>query len=94
MKTGDLVLYYHSVSEKQIVGIAKVVRPAYADPTAKEGDWSAVDIAAAKGLKQPVTLEQIKAVKRLAEMQFVKQSRLSVSPVTKEQFDQVLKLAS
>jgi predicted RNA-binding protein with PUA-like domain len=94
MKTADRVLYYHSVSEKQIVGIAKVIRTAYADPTAQEGDWVSVDIAPMKALKKPVTLEQIKSDSRLAEMQFVKQSRLSVSPVTKEQFEHILKLAS
>jgi predicted RNA-binding protein with PUA-like domain len=94
MTMGDLVLYYHSVSEKRIVGIAKVVRAAYADPTAKEGDWASVDIAPVKALKRPLTLEQIKAEPRLADMQFIRQSRLSVSPVTKEQFEHILKLAS
>src|SRR5205085_5846747 len=61
MKKHDLVLFYHSVSEKQVVGLAEVVKEAYADPTATEGDWSAVDIAPLKALKRPVPLEQIKA---------------------------------
>ena len=94
MKKDDLVLYYHSVSEKQIVGIAKVAREAYADPTADEGDWSCVDLAPFKALENPVKLEQIKADKSLQDMLLVRHSRLSVMPVTKEQFNRVLKFAS
>ncbi|MBA4149003.1 MAG: EVE domain-containing protein [Verrucomicrobia bacterium] len=93
MKRGDLVLFYHSVSEKAVVGIAKVQKEAYADPTAEEGDWSCVDIVPVKSLSQPVTLEQIKANKVLKEMPIVKQSRLSVTPLTEEQYRQLLKLA-
>lgn len=92
MKRGDTVLFYHSVSDKQIVGIAKVSTEAYADPTAKEGDWSCVDLVPHKALKTPVTLEQLKADATLKEMALIKQSRLSVTPVTKAQFDRVLKL--
>ena len=92
MKTGDLVLYYHSVSGKQVVGIARVEREAYADPTAKEGDWSCVDLAPARPLAAPVTLETIKADRILKEMALVRNSRLSVTPVTKEQFERVLEL--
>src|SRR5438105_14307813 len=91
MKKGDLVFFYHSVSEKQIVGIARVAKEAYPDPTATEGDWSCVDIAPVKPLERPVTLEQIKADKQLQEMKLVRQSRLSVTPVTKAQFDRILK---
>src|SRR6185437_12304608 len=80
MKKGDRVFYYHSVSEKQIVGIAKVVRTAYADPTAAAGDWTAVDIAPVKPLKKPVTLGQIKADQVLSKMELVRQSRFSVTP--------------
>ena len=87
MKKGDLVFFYHSVSEKQIVGIAKVVREAYPDPTAQEGDWSAVDIAPKQALKKPITLDEIKRDKLLREMKLVKQSRLSVLPVTEAQFE-------
>jgi predicted RNA-binding protein with PUA-like domain len=93
MKRGDLVLFYHSVSEKQVVGIAKVVKEAYADPTAQEGDWSCVDIAPLKTLARPVSLEEIKADKLLKEMPLVKQSRLSVTPLTASQFEKLLKLA-
>ena len=93
MKKGDPVLYYHSVSEKQVVGLARVEKEAYADPTATEGDWSAVDLAPVKALAKPVTLAVIKADKRLQEMKLVKQSRLSVMPVTGEQFTRLLVLA-
>src|SRR6267154_2321341 len=92
MKKGDLVLFYHSVSEKQIVGVAKVEKEAYPDPTAKEGDWSAVDLVPHKKLRQPITLEAIKADKLLKEMPLVRQSRLSVMSITKQQFERVLKL--
>jgi len=93
MKKGDVVAFYHSVSEKQIVGLAKVAVEAYADPTADEGDWSAVDLAPWKALKNPVTLEQIKADAILKEMALVRNSRLSVTPVTEPQFQRVLELA-
>ena len=94
MKQGDLVLFYHSVSEKQVVGIARVQHEAYADPTAKEGDWSCVDLVPVKALKAPVTLEVIKADKLLKGMPLVKQTRLSVTPLTREQFERVVKLGS
>ena len=94
MKKGDLALFYHSVSEKQIVGVAQISREAYPDPTAKEGDWSVVDLIPKKSLKTPVTLEQIKVDPLLREMALVKQTRLSVVPVSPEQFEKVLKLAS
>ena len=93
MKRGDSVFFYHSVSEKQIVGLARVEREAYADPTATEGDWSCVDLAPVKPLKQPVSLEVIKSDKILKNLPLVKQSRLSVTPLTKEQFERVLKLS-
>jgi predicted RNA-binding protein with PUA-like domain len=93
MEKGDLVFFYHSVTDKQAVGLARVEREAYADPTAEEGDWSCVDIVPVKPLKEPVTLEQIRADPILSQMPFVKQSRLSVSPVTAQQFKQLLKLA-
>ena len=92
MKRSDLVLFYHSVSEKQIVGVSRVEKEAYADKTAEEGDWSCVDLAPVKPLAQPVTLEQIKADKTLAEMPLLKQSRLSVTPLTAAQFNRVLTL--
>ena len=93
MKKGDLVLFYHSVSDKQAVGLARVDKEAYADPTAKGGDWSCVDLAPGKPLAKPVTLDQIKADKTLADMPLLKNSRLSVQPVSQAQFDRVLSLA-
>ncbi len=93
MKKGDAVLYYHSVSEKQVVGLAQVVREFYSDPTATEGDWSAVDLSPVKPLKKPVPLETIKNDKLLKEMALVRQSRLSVTPLTKVQFQHLLKWA-
>lgn len=92
MKKGDAVFFYHSVTDKQVVGLAKVVKEAYPDATAEEGDWSCVDLAPEKALATPVTLETIKADKVLSNMQLVRQSRLSVSPLTKEQADRLLKL--
>jgi predicted RNA-binding protein with PUA-like domain len=94
MKKGDVVLYYHSVSEKQVMGIAKVQTEAFADPTAKEGDWVAVDIAPVKPLVKPITLDAIKADKQLKDMVLVKNSRLSVQPVTEGQFERIVELAS
>ena len=93
MKKGDRVLFYHSVSEKQIVGVAQVARESYADPTAKEGEWSVVDLTPVKTLTKPVSLETIKSDRVLKEMPLVRQSRLSVVPLTKEQFERVLALA-
>jgi predicted RNA-binding protein with PUA-like domain len=93
MKKGDLVLYYHSVSEKQAVGLARVEREAYADPTATEGEWVAVDLAPVKALVKPVSLETIKADKAFKDMLLVRNSRLSVSPVTEAQFKRLMVLA-
>ena len=93
MKRGDPVFFYHSVEEKSVVGLARVGKEYYADPTAKEGDWSSVDLVPAKALTRPVTLAQIKADKILREMPLVNQSRLSVSPLTKAQFERLLVLA-
>jgi predicted RNA-binding protein with PUA-like domain len=93
MRKGDLVLYYHSVSQKQIVGVARVDHEQYPDSTAEAGDWSAVDLVPVKPLKKPVPLETIKADPVLKQMALVRQTRLSVTPVTEEQFQQVLRLA-
>jgi predicted RNA-binding protein with PUA-like domain len=92
MKRGDRVLFYHSVSDKRIVGLARVDKEAYPDTTAEEGDWSCVDLVPMKPLPSPVTLEQIKSDKALGEMPLVKQSRLSVTPLSAEQFHRVLLL--
>lgn len=86
MKKGDLCVFYHSGDVSACVGLAKVTKTAYPDPTATEGDWSAVDITVVKKLKQEVSLKEIKKTPVLADMQLVKISRLSVSPVTEFQF--------
>ena len=93
MKVGDRVLFYHSGEAKSVVGLARVTKEFYPDATADEGDWSCVDLAVEKPFAKPVTLAQIKADKLLKEMVMAKQSRLSVSPVTKTQFERMLKLA-
>lgn len=93
MKKGDLVLFYHSGEEKSVVGLARVEKEFYPDPTADEGDWSCVDLVPVKGVKTPVTLAQIKGDKILKEMVLVRQSRLSVSPANKAQFDRLMELA-
>jgi predicted RNA-binding protein with PUA-like domain len=92
MQRGDLVLFYHSVSEKQVVGIAKVTREAFPDPTATEGAWSCVTVAPVKPLAKPVTLDQIKSDKLLKNLPLVKQGRLSVTPVGESEFRRLLEL--
>jgi predicted RNA-binding protein with PUA-like domain len=92
MKKGDLAFFYHSGEEKQVVGVAKILKKAYPDATATEGDWVAVDVGPVKALKRAVTLADIKARKQLQEMKLVRQSRLSVSPVTSSQFEQILRM--
>jgi len=94
MKRGDLVFYYHSGKEKQVVGLARVTKQAYPDPTAKAGDWFCADLAPVKPLAKAVSVGDIKADKVLREMPLVKQSRLSVAPMTKVQFERVLELAT
>lgn len=93
MKKGDPVLFYHSVSEKQVVGLARVEKEHYADATATEGDWSVVDLAPVKTLIRPVSLESIKTDKTLKDIPLVRQSRLSVTSLTLAQFDRLLALA-
>ncbi len=94
MQVGDPVLFYHSGDAKEVVGIAKVAKTAYPDPTAQEGDWTCVDISAAKPLKKPVSLTAIKAVPALQEIALVRQSRLSVSPLSPEAYDLIVKMGS
>ena len=93
MKVGDLVFFYHSVVGKEVVGLAKVAKTAYPDPTAKEGDWSCVDLVPVKPLKRPVTLEEIKATPALQETKLLRQSRLSVLPLLAEEFALLLELS-
>jgi predicted RNA-binding protein with PUA-like domain len=90
MKKGDLALFYHSNEGKEVVGVAEVVREHYPDPTADGKDFSAVDFAPVKAFAAPVTLAEIRATPKLADMVLLKQGRLSVSPVTKVEFDAVL----
>lgn len=94
MRKGDELLFYHSGEDKAVIGIAKVMRGAYPDPTAKEGDWSAVDLAPIKSLQRTVTLQQIKAAPRLKKIQLVRQSRLSVMPVTAGEFRAIVAMGS
>jgi predicted RNA-binding protein with PUA-like domain len=93
MKAGDKVFYYHSGDERAVVGYAKVTKTAFPDPTADEGSWVAVELEAGKPVKKPVTLAEIKANPKLAEMKLVKLSRLSVSPVTKEEWDEIVEMS-
>jgi predicted RNA-binding protein with PUA-like domain len=93
MHKGDAVFFYHSVTDKAVQGIATVVREAYADPTAKEGDWSAVDLVPEKALARPVTLEDIKRNPKLKDMALLRLSRLSVQPVTRAQFDEIARMS-
>jgi len=93
MHKGDEVFFYHSGEEKAVVGIAKVVRTAYPDPTAKEGDWSTVDLAAVKPLRRSVTLREIKSNSRLQKIPLVRQSRLSVTPLAEPEFREIVKMS-
>ncbi|MBI3500200.1 MAG: EVE domain-containing protein [Bacteroidetes bacterium] len=93
MKKDDLVLFYHSGEDKCVKGIAKVTREFYQDPTTKE-DWSVVDLASEKPLKKPVTLAQIKAEKKLQNIYLVRQGRLSVMPLGKEEFELIVRMGS
>ncbi len=93
MKVGDRVLFYHSVVGKEIVGQAEVAKESYPDPTAKEEGWICVDLKPLKPLPKPVTLEAIKAEKSLAEIKLLRQSRLSVMPLTAAEYKTILALA-
>ena len=93
MQKGDPIFYYHSVTGKEVVGLARVECEAYPDPTAKEGDWSAVDLVPVKPLNKFVTLETIKADAVLKNIQLVSHSRLSVSPMNEAEFQRILALA-
>src|SRR5216110_307153 len=94
MQKGDEVLFYHSGEDKAVVGIAKVARTAYRDTTAKEGDWSAVDLVPVKRLPKPVTLREIKAKPALKNIALVRQSRLSVMPLGTREFRMILKMGA
>lgn len=93
MKEGDLVLFYHSNEGKAVVGVAKVLKEFYQDPTTEDKNWVVVDLAPVEALKRPVTLEEIKADSRLADIGLVKQGRLSVMGLKAEEFDRIMELA-
>ena len=93
MKKGEEVLFYHSNEGLAIVGIAKVAKEHYPDPTTEDEAWVAVDLKPYKKLKKPVTLEQVKADKRLANMALVRLGRLSVQPVTDDEWKVIMELA-
>ena len=94
MKKGEQVLFYHSQSDKAIVGLVEVAKEAYQDPTTDDQAWVVVDLKVLKPLKRPVTLAEIKATPALANIGLIKLFRLSVMPVTKEEFDTILKMAA
>jgi predicted RNA-binding protein with PUA-like domain len=93
MNTGDAVLFYHSGKEKSVVAIAEVAKAAYPDPTADDDSWIAVDIKPVKRLPKPVALTDIRANAKLNNLLLVKQSRLSVMPVSNEDFDEIIKMS-
>ncbi|HWA00935.1 MAG TPA: EVE domain-containing protein [Caulobacterales bacterium] len=92
MKKGERCFFYHTGDEKQVVGVAEVVKEAYPDPTASEGNWVVVDVKAAEPFKTPVTLAAIKTDAKLKDMVLVKNARLSVQPVTAAEWAHVCKL--
>jgi predicted RNA-binding protein with PUA-like domain len=94
MKEGDLVLFYHSNEGKEVVGIAKVVKEAYQDPTTHDTNWVVVDLSPVETLKKPVTLETIKADERLKDISLVRQGRLSVMGLKAAEFDRIIELGS
>jgi predicted RNA-binding protein with PUA-like domain len=93
MKKGDLAFFYHSNEGLEIVGIAKVVKESYQDPTTDDPAWLVVDFKPLKKLKNTVTLAQVKATPSLANMALIRLGRLSVQPVTEKEWDQILKIA-
>jgi predicted RNA-binding protein with PUA-like domain len=94
MQEGDLVLFYHSNEGKNVVGIAKVVKEFYQDPTTDDANWVVVDLSPVESLKNPVSLEQIKTEPSLTDISLVRQGRLSVMPLKAEEFDKILEMGS
>jgi predicted RNA-binding protein with PUA-like domain len=94
MATGDRVLFYHSGKDKAVVGIAEVVKSAYPDPTADDPQWVAVDLKAVKPLNVPVQLAAIRYDKRLSGLPLIRQSQLSVMPLTKEEFETIVAMGN
>ena len=94
MKTGERVLFYHSGKDKAVVGIAEVVKAAYPDPTADDIQWVAVDLKPIKALKNPVPLAAIRYDKRLSQLPLIRQSQLSVMPLSKDEFEVIVALGA
>ncbi|MFA6087880.1 EVE domain-containing protein [Mucilaginibacter sp.] len=94
MKKGDLVMWYHSNEGKEVVGIARVAKEFYQDPTTEDPNWVVVDLEPVQSLKNPVTLEKIKADERLKDVGLVRQGRLSVMALKREEFDRIVELGS
>lgn len=94
MQVGDLVLFYHSNEGKEVVGVAKVVKAAYQDPTTDDARWVAVDLEPVQELDSPVTLEQIKLEPLLQDIALVRQGRLSVMPLKQGEFDRILEMGT
>jgi predicted RNA-binding protein with PUA-like domain len=95
MQIGDSVLYYHSVDERAVVGLAKVTRTAFPDPTSPKGEeWTSVMLTAVRGLPHPVTLDQLKSDKKFSELLLLRQSRLSVMPVPPKLFSAIVRMGS
>jgi predicted RNA-binding protein with PUA-like domain len=94
MQRDDELLFYHTGDEKSVVGIAKVLQTSYPDPTAKEGDWSTVDIAPVTPLSRPVTLREIRGNPRLKSIALVRQARLSVMPLSDAEFREIVTMAT
>ena len=93
MKKKDLCFFYHSISEKSIVGIVEVIKEHYPDPTDKKNKFVVVDVKAIKKLKKPVSLDEIKQNSKLKDIALIRQSRLSVMPLKKTEWDEILKLS-
>lgn len=94
MKKGDLVLFYHSNEGKEVVGIAKVIKEFYQDPTTEDPNWVVVNLKAVQSFKKPVTLAEIKADEQLQNVSLVRQGRLSVMPLKAEEFDRIIALGN
>lgn len=92
MKQGDYALFYHTGKAKEVVGVAEIVREHYPDPTATQGDFSAVDVRPVQALSAPVTLQRVKAEPSLSEMVLVRRARLSVQPVLATEFKKILSM--
>ena len=94
MKKGDEALFYHSNSDKAIVAIVKVIKEAMPDPTASEGDWTCIEIQFEKIISKPVTLEAMKAEKKLSQLLLIRNGRLSVMPVTDDEWQTIIKMGA